>query len=466
MNKKIWKQTDSRWAGKYYPNNKSLFGGNGCGCCACVHDAMEQARYKDWTPESLRPWMVNRGFAVQGQGTTWAGMVETLKHIGHDRVVWITESMPMSDAWKELDKGNRIGVILFYGGYSSRKKKYYRTPDGTVWTGNGHYVAFVDYKVDKNGKHWFYTKDSGGRNHDGWYCYETSMKGCAGQVFIVERTGRQVGQEVKATDYRPGKPYNGALPNDTVDRGTTGSDAEAVQTFLNWCINAKLTVDGIAGEKTEEAIEVYEKTYKLDVDGIFGPKCKKKAKALIKAKAPKDDDWRDKGIAWAKKIADDPKAGYRKWSSDKATHECLLCHPETDPNHKWYKYSWNCIGFVFAVLKHGCGLAIKCSCHTIDNAFGNRILNMKKADALKLWEEKVGLKGWVMIRNKNGIPASKLKKCDALLYFEGSTFTHMLTYAGNDKVVDDGGWSDKSKQIAVRDYKQKSCKIAFSYRGK
>ena len=55
-----------------------------------------------------------------------------------------------------------------------------------TWTTCGHYVAFTDYKV-QNGKHWFYTKDSGGRKHDGWYSYEGAMKGRVAKLWIVER---------------------------------------------------------------------------------------------------------------------------------------------------------------------------------------------------------------------------------------------------------------------------------------
>lgn len=176
MNKMIYKQADSRWGSKPYPTKGSSFAGNGCGCCACTHLVIEQDKYKNYTPESLRPWMVKQGFAVYNQGTTWSGIQKTLEHYGY-KVTHIGINDPMSKAWTELNKGNRIGVILFLGG---------RGPNGTVWTAGGHYVAFTDYKV-KDGKHYFYTKDSGGRNHDGWYTYENSMKGLIYQMWIVQK---------------------------------------------------------------------------------------------------------------------------------------------------------------------------------------------------------------------------------------------------------------------------------------
>jgi cell wall-associated NlpC family hydrolase len=67
-----------------------------------------------------------------------------------------------------------------------------------------------------------------------------------------------------------------------------------VQALLNWCIRADLDVDGIAGEKTDHAIRVYQKTYKLAVDGIFGVASKKKAKAIIVKYKPAEKTKGDK----------------------------------------------------------------------------------------------------------------------------------------------------------------------------
>lgn len=202
MNSTIFRQYEGAWAKKAYPGKGYTVSGAGCGLLALTHVAIEQEAKKNWTPENLRSYMINKGYVTYGNGTKWDGITQTLKYIGHKKVVYITEAIPMKDAFVELDKSNRIGIILFYGGYSKKKKKWYKTPDGTVWTTDGHYIAFTDYKVT-NGQHWFYLKDSGGRKHDGWYCYEKSMKGCVGQLWIVERTGTQAAAKQK---------YTGALP--------------------------------------------------------------------------------------------------------------------------------------------------------------------------------------------------------------------------------------------------------------
>ena len=174
MRSTIFRQYDSRYAKLAYPVKSSSFGENGCGCCACAHLVIEKDKYKNYTPKDLRKYMVGQGFAVSGNGTTWSGITKTLEHYGFD-VVKPNINTSMDEAWKELNKGNRAGVLLFSAG----------TRGGVTWTSGGHYVAFLDYKV-VNGKHWFYTKDSGARHNDGWHCYETTMRGLLPQMWIVK----------------------------------------------------------------------------------------------------------------------------------------------------------------------------------------------------------------------------------------------------------------------------------------
>lgn len=233
MNNIVWKQYDSRWGSKAYPKGSTM-SGCGCGCVACTHIAMEQQRYANWTPENLRPWMVKQGFAIRGQGTTWNGITKTLQHLGY-KVVHIGISDPMSKAWTELNKGNRIGIILFKSG---------RAPNGTVWTAGGHYVAFTDYYV-KNGKHYFYTKDSGGRGHDskthGYYTYENSMKGTVYQMWIVERLSAAP-----------------VTPTPTPKKKTTPTIS-------------KVTVDGVGGPATVKAAQ---KVFGTTIDGVISGQSK------------------------------------------------------------------------------------------------------------------------------------------------------------------------------------------------
>ena len=199
MNQKIYRQADSRWGSLPYPTKAYKFAGNGCGCCAVTHCAIELDKYKNYTPADVRKYMVQ--FATKGHGTTWAGISKGLNNYGYN-VHWRTADS-MADIFKILNGASlKRGVILF----GSTKG-----PDGTVWTAGGHYIAFVDYKVE-NGKHYFYLKDSGGRKHDKWWQYEKSMRGDVRQVWICESYKNPPAPT-------PTRKYTGTIPKATLKKG-------------------------------------------------------------------------------------------------------------------------------------------------------------------------------------------------------------------------------------------------------
>ena len=72
-----------------------------------------------------------------------------------------------------------------------------------------------------------------------------------------------------------------------------------------------------------------------------------------------------------------------------------------------------------------------------------------------------GIKSIKVIRNKNGIPQSKLKAGDACYYFKGSTCQHAFLYIGNGKMIDANNVSD-----GIAERKAMSCKVAIRYIGK
>lgn len=218
MNSKIFRQADSRWGKLKYPSGGYTVANSGCGLCSVVHCAIELAQYKNETPKTIRPYMVQ--FATRGHGTLWAGIQKALEHYGY-KVHW-KQSDSMSDIFKVMENSVKRGVILF----GSK-----RGPDGTLWTTGGHYIAFVDYKIVK-GKHYFYLKDSGGRHHDGWYCYEKSMKGDVKQVFICTSVKEQkksvdaIAKEVIAGKWSSGSDRKKKLT-------AAGYDYSAVQKRVN-----------------------------------------------------------------------------------------------------------------------------------------------------------------------------------------------------------------------------------------
>lgn len=447
MSTKIIRQLDPDVANWPYPTKSSSFGGNGCGCCACYHIAIEQPWKEDYSLNTLRKWMINQGFAEAGHGTTWSGIVATLKHIGHKNVVWVQKNDPMSKAWKELNKGNRIGVLLVSDG---------KTPNGTVWTASGHYVAFTDYRV-VNKQHQFYIKDSGFRHHDGWYTYEKSIKGALPQLWIVERIS------VDATKYRPKKPYTGKMPSGTIKKGGKGTQVKRLQKFLNWCINAKLDVDGKAGENTIKAVCIYQKTYKLDVDGVFGAASLKKAKAVVKKYAPKPEPTKqEKMCAWAKQIAGE-KYHYVKWKEGVAkTHTCPICTGRKFDDY----YGWNCIGFAWASWKHGAGLASRCSCSVFTNAHYNKMMTLADADAQKLAKERIGISDVHVYRSATGFDIKDLNAGDIIAYFDKSGYVHTALCVGGGKIADCTSTRSDGIMYGVNGYTNWKIKIVFRYTGK
>lgn len=82
------------------------------------------------------------------------------------------------------------------------------------------------------------------------------------------------------------KGYSGTFPSlgtkGYLKKGDTGTQVKRLQQFLNWCINAKLTIDGSFGNATLKAVKNYQKKYGLAVDGYFGKGSLAKAKSIKK----------------------------------------------------------------------------------------------------------------------------------------------------------------------------------------
>ena len=173
MNKTVYSQLDSRWGKLPYPNSKYTISTSGCGCVSVTHLLIETKKYQKYTPKNVQPYM--KQFAVAGAGTTHAGISTALKYYGFKPTLHTS----MSDLFTALkSRKYKMGILLFTKG----------SRGGITWTSGGHYVAFTGYKVE-NGKHYFYTKDSGGRRNTGWHCYETQMKGLVYKVWSAVPKG-------------------------------------------------------------------------------------------------------------------------------------------------------------------------------------------------------------------------------------------------------------------------------------
>jgi hypothetical protein len=151
------------------------------------------------SPSTTGKYMNSKGYDIANCGSTWAGMTETLKYYGVNCTYIGYPSA--STIWSHMDKGNRFIIFLFGHG----------TQGGVTWTGGGHFIAATAYKVEGN-KHYFYTRDSGGRKNDGWHCYETTMSNLCSAVWIC------------TSDTQPSKFKGNATPGDGTASGTDCTD--------------------------------------------------------------------------------------------------------------------------------------------------------------------------------------------------------------------------------------------------
>ena len=240
-----YRQYDSRWGSKNY-NGSSSYAAAACGPTSCAN--ILYAINPTITPVTTGNYMKKNGYAIRNNGTAWNGIPACLKAFGAKDVRQVDK---MADVFNYCAKGY-VGVFLFRGG----------SKGGVTWTTSGHYVAITGYKV-VNGKHYFKTFDSGGRKHDGWYCYETQMKGLVPRIWLCKVAPEKI--------KKPTTKYSGALPKPTLKKGSKGNEVVKLQKFLTW-YGIKTNDDGDFGGKTEESIIQFQFNEGLTPDGVFGKK--------------------------------------------------------------------------------------------------------------------------------------------------------------------------------------------------
>ena len=299
MRTTIFRQYSDPWGGLPFPKGDTV-AGSGCGLCSVTHILIESDKYKNYTPTDVRPYMVK--WAVKNEGLIHDGIPDSLEHYGMKNVKFFGRSATMAQIFAECAKGGRKGVILFVKVDSRGRTIAATGPDGTCWTLGGHFVAFLDYKVDEKGRHWFYMKDSGSRKHDKWFCYETSMKGCVWKVWTCtvpdqakEPTGKETSSKlsvdgdggpatiralekflsVTQTGTISGQKKSLAKYYPALSSVTYGGGGSAcVEALQRWLGTA---ADGVWGQQTSKALQ--KKLRDLGylaknetIDGIAGPK--------------------------------------------------------------------------------------------------------------------------------------------------------------------------------------------------
>ena len=396
-----YKQADSRWGKKNY-NGSSTMATAGCGPTSCAMIAYGVDGKT--TPLDTMKYMQSHGYAIRNQGTAWNGIPACLKAFG---VKDVQEVPNMSKCWELMKKGY-VGVFLFRKGSRS----------GVTWTSSGHYIAVTDYKY-QNGKHYVYTRDSGGRNHTGWYAYETTMKGLIPKIWLGKI-------EAEKPIPKPSGKYSGTIPTPTLKKGSKGTQVGYLQSFLNWYGNFGLKVDKDFGNATESALKTFQKTEGITVDGIYGKQSQSKANnyhspssSVTKPTTPSTNTTN------AQKIVN--KANEYAWAY--GTSSSKWDYKKGNPTSKCKS----------AMKKHGYTSRAKMSscayfCNTVvrdsgvNKSFGS--LHGYKKPFPKTES------GFNTVLSGKSIPSGFLKAGDVVRYKKTSKDEHTLIYMGNGRVAE------------------------------
>lgn len=427
-----YKQYDSRWGKKNY-NGSSTMATAGCGPTS-VADLAFGVDGKT-TPLETMKFMQKNGYAIRNKGTAWAGIPACMKAFNLQDVKNVAK---MDDVWKYLSKGY-VAIFLFSAGKRG----------GICWTTQGHYIAVTDYKVEK-GKHKLYTRDSGSRNHTGWYCYETQMRGLIPQIWV--------GRVPAAVNLTKKKTYTGEFPTVNVKKGDKGEAVKLIQKFLNWSLAGafnteyikKLAVDGDAGVQTDKAIKLFQTIHSLTVDGIFGPASRAKGTTMELTGAMK-------AVNWAVAISLDNSFAY---GAGRRAHRsgCYFCGTNTGPKKKnkekkgephyvtdsegkkhTYEKTYCCNTFITAAYAHGPEdteikkICAKGSCCGMDPSDWKKSKFFKTVGKCKDVAFKNLRPGDVIISNGD----------------KGAKHHHVWMYVGGDKFVHASGNNWTKKSIAI-----------------
>ena len=182
MRDKRWKDVD--YPGKMNNGETNNIGNAGCGPCACAAIVASHPNHRNVTPETTAKWILKHEGIGRGEyGTPWPKLVSCMKHYGFTAKRYTKVSEFLSAMNK---KQNNCAILHFTKG---SRNNYH-------WAISGHYVACSGIK-EENGKHYLYVLDSSYKyDHEGWYCYEDTMKGLLDYAILC-RTDKVKGTEVK-----------------------------------------------------------------------------------------------------------------------------------------------------------------------------------------------------------------------------------------------------------------------------
>ena len=410
-----YRQYDSRWGRKNY-NGSSTYAAAACGPTSCAN--ILHAINPKITPLTTGAYMQKHGYAIRNNGTAWAGIPACLKAFGASDVRQVDA---MADVFKLCAKGY-VGVFLFRGG----------TNGGVTWTTSGHYVAVTGYKY-QNKKHYFRTFDSGGRKHDGWYCYETQMRGLIRHIWLCKVT-KDKPKPIK----KPTGKYTGSVPKPTLKKGSKGAEVTKLQKFLEWYHPAwKFKNYGTYGANTHACVKAFQYAESLTTDGVFGKKSYARALAYKLTVSAKKTTSATKTSTTVKKPATAKPTSAQKllakmkelawaYGTKKSKYAYKTGAPKAVCKKAMKKYGWadnkaelsDCGNFVSTVVREsGVSKSFK-ALHGTKTPF-------PKAE-----------KGFNIVLKGKKIPSGFLKPGDIIRYKKKNGNQHVLFYVSNGRICE------------------------------
>jgi peptidoglycan hydrolase-like protein with peptidoglycan-binding domain len=273
---------------------------------------------------------------------------------------------------------------------------------------------------------------SNSSNRNGWISYTANMRGAVLKVW----SGKI--QAIEPTSYRPSTPYTGTLPTATVKSGVKGDDAKACQTFLNWCDDAKLSVDGNCGNNTVKAIKVFQKTYGLKLDGSFGSQCRKKANEIIKeheyTPSPYDGEYPNTTVSTTEKVSRGPeivaKAKEYAWPYGTASSKYSYSKGSAKPAYKTALKKY--MNKSAKVSQSDCGYFVS-TCVRASGIAPNFLALKGTKEAFPKVPSTMSV-----VHKGKAIPSGLLKPGDIIRYKKTNGHQHTLMCYANGKIAEAG----------------------------
>ena len=231
--------------------------------------------------------------------------------------------------------------------------------------------------------------------------------------------------------------------------GDKGNEIKVLQALLNWTNNGTickpLEVDGVYGLHTEDAVRFFERIHNLKIDGEFGKKCLKTAKALEMSEA-----WQ--AINWAVSIALDNRFTYGV--GKRAHHNgCYFCGtnitgPKKAKKGSRWEYTYCCNPFIHAAYAHGAKIQ-------------SMLKACKKANAAGMYPKDWKKHGFRTVGKCSEVKFSDLVPGDVIICQPSPN--HVWMYTGGNWLVEASGESFSADSIAhkkgahkkYREYKRK-----------